>query len=596
MASKEAAFFVSVSPVNSRPMTSRIAALLITLLFLCSVPFGVGAQKPKNAPADRSATDDLLLSTMQKELNRGQTELAKQDPAPYFASYNVTDGDSLVVLSAEGAILASTRTRTRNADVSMRIGAPALDNTHDQERGSGITTGHLPLRDDPDAIARVLWRLTYDEYRKARQSFSNVKTKSAVRAKDEDDSPDFSNEKPASYKETASLPAFPDQKAWEDLARRYSAAFRKYPQVEESLVFLLASDSHSYLVSTEGTKIVTADSIFRIMIQAETRADDGMQLMRVETYQFTDPAKFPSEAEVAANVKKMAADLSALRAAPLAEPYSGPALLSGRASAVFFHEVLGHRVEGQRQRGREEGQTFTKKLNEKVLPEFLSVTDDPTLHTLGGTELSGFYRYDDEGTASSRVEVVKDGILKNFLMGRMPVKNFSNSNGHGRAQAGLMPVGRQGNLIVTSSKTVPDVQLRSRFIQEIKKQNKPYGLYFEDIQGGFTLTSRDLPQAFQVLPVMVWRVYADGRPDELVRGVDIVGTPLTVLTQIAATGDTTSVFNGICGAESGSVPVSAASPAMLFSEMEVQKRKYGDTRPPILPPPSGASDTKGGAN
>jgi predicted Zn-dependent protease len=332
------------------------------------------------------------------------------------------------------------------------------------------------------------------------------------------------------------------------------------------------------------------------MIQAETRADDGMQLMRVETYQFTDPAKFPSEAEVAANVKKMAADLSALRAAPLAEPYSGPALLSGRASAVFFHEVLGHRVEGQRQRGREEGQTFTKKLNEKVLPEFLSVTDDPTLHTLGGTELSGFYRYDDEGTASSRVEVVKDGILKNFLMGRMPVKNFSNSNGHGRAQAGLMPVGRQGNLIVTSSKTVPDVQLRSRFIQEIKKQNKPYGLYFEDIQGGFTLTSRDLPQAFQVLPVMVWRVYADGRPDELVRGVDIVGTPLTVLTQIAATGDTTSVFNGICGAESGSVPVSAASPAMLFSEMEVQKRKYGDTRPPILPPPSGASDTKGGAN
>jgi predicted Zn-dependent protease len=191
--------------------------------------------------------------------------------------------------------------------------------------------------------------------------------------------------------------------------------------------------------------------------------------------------------------------------------------------------------------------------------------------------------------------VVKDGILKNFLMGRLPVKNFSSSNGHGRAQQGLMPVGRQGNLIVTSSKTIPDAQLRSRFIEEIKKQGKPYGLYFEDIQGGFTLTTRELPQAFQVLPVMVWRVYADGRPDELVRGVDIVGTPLTVLTQIAATGDTTSVFNGICGAESGSVPVSAAAPAMLFSDMEVQKRKYGDARPPILPPPPGATDDKGGA-
>jgi TldD protein len=576
-------------------MKSKNAALLAIPVLLIAIPTALFSQKPPTGETPATGSDNLLLATMEKELRRGQSELAKQDPAPYFASYNVTDGESLVILSAQGAILNSTRTHNRAADVSMRIGTPALDNTHDKERASGITSGQLPLRDDPDAIARVLWRLTYDEYRKARQAYTNVKTQSAVRAKDEDDSADFSAEKPATYVEGSPTPAFPDQKAWEELARRYSASFRKYPQVEQSMVFLLATNSHSYLVSSEGTKIVTADAIFRIMIEAETRADDGMQLMRVETYQFTDPAKFPSEAEVAQNVQKMAKDLSALRAAPLAEPYSGPALLSGRAAAVFFHEVLGHRIEGQRQRGREEGQTFTKKLNEKILPEFLSVTDDPTLHALAGTELSGFYRYDDEGSPAARVEVVKDGILKNFLMGRLPVKNFNNSNGHGRAQAGLMPVGRQGNLIVTSSKTVPDVQLRTRFIEEIKKQGRPYGLYFEDIQGGFTLTSRDLPQAFQVLPVMVWRVFADGRMDELVRGVDIVGTPLTVLTQIAATGDTTSVFNGICGAESGSVAVSAASPAMLFSDMEVQKRKYGDERPPILPPPPGAMDVKGGS-
>ena len=576
-------------------MKSKNAALLAIPVLLIAIPTALFSQKPPTGGTTPIASDNLLLAAMEKELRRGQSELAKQDPAPYFASYNVTDGESLVILSAQGAILNSTRTHNRAADVSMRIGTPALDNTHDKERASGITSGQLPLGEDPDAIARVLWRLTYDEYRKARQAYTNVKTQSAVRAKDEDDSDDFSAEQPATYIEGSPTPAFPDQKAWEELARRYSASFRKYPQVEQSMVFLLATNSHSYLVSSEGTKIVTTDAIFRIMIEAETRADDGMQLMRVETYQFTDPAKFPSEAEVAQNVQKMAKDLSALRAAPLAEPYSGPALLSGRAAAVFFHEVLGHRIEGQRQRGREEGQTFTKKLNEKILPEFLSVTDDPTLHTLAGMELSGFYRYDDEGSPAARVEVVKDGILKNFLMGRLPVKNFNNSNGHGRAQAGLMPVGRQGNLIVTSSKTVPDVQLRTRFIEEIKKQGRPYGLYFEDIQGGFTLTSRDLPQAFQVLPVMVWRVYADGRPDELVRGVDIVGTPLTVLTQIAATGDTTSVFNGICGAESGSVAVSAASPAMLFSDMEVQKRKYGDERPPILPPPPGAMDMKGGS-
>ncbi len=573
-------------------MNFKKAISLIILLSLVAI-FG---QKPLHAQKPLAVSDDLLLATMEKELHRGQSELAKQDPAPYFTSYNVTDGESLVILSAQGGILTSTHIRHRAADVSMRIGTPALDNTHDQERYSGISSGQLPQRDDPDAIARVLWRLTYEQYRKARQAYTNVKTKTAVRAKDEDDSPDFSQEKPSTYLEIEKTPspAFPEQKAWEELARRYSASFRQYPQVEESMVFLFAEREHSYLVSTEGTKIVTADAIFRVMIQAETRADDGMQLMRVETFQFSHPSKVPSEAEVAASVKKMATDLSALRAAPLAEPYSGPALLSGRAAAVFFHEVLGHRVEGQRQRGRDEGQTFTKKVNEKIMPEFLSVTDDPTLRTLDGTELSGFYRFDDEGIPAARVEVVKDGILKNFLMGRLPVKNFSNSNGHGRAQSGMMPVGRQGNLIVTSSKTIPDAQLRTRFIEEIKKQGKPYGLYFEDIQGGFTLTTRDLPQAFQVLPVMVWRVYADGRPDELVRGVDIVGTPLTVLTEIAATGDTTSVFNGICGAESGSVPVSAAAPAMLFSEMEVQKRKYGDARPPILPPPPGATEEKGG--
>jgi TldD protein len=570
------------------PMHSKKAAVLGIFLLLVAVVSELRAQKAL------PVADDLLLGTMEKELHRGQSELAKQDPAPYFTSYKVTDAESLVILGAQGAILSSSHARRRTADVSMRIGSPALDNTHDKERSSAISSGQLPQRDDADAIARVLWKLTYEQYRKARQAYTNVKTKTAVRAKDEDDSPDFSDEKPSTYMEKIPSTPFPEQKAWEELARRYSASFRQYPQVEESLVFLYAQRNRSYLVSTEGTKIVTADVIFRVMIQADTRADDGMDLMRVETFQFSEPSKVPSEAEVAASVKKMATDLSALRSAPLAEPYSGPALLSGRAAAVFFHEVLGHRVEGQRQRGRDEGQTFTKKVNQKIMPEFLSVTDDPTLPTLGGTELSGFYRYDDEGDPAKRVEVVKDGILKNFLMGRLPVKGFSNANGHGRAQSGLMPVGRQGNLIVTSSKTIPDIQLRARFIEEIKKQGKPYGLYFEDIQGGFTLTSTSLPQAFQVLPVMVWRVYADGRPDELVRGVDIVGTPLTVLSEIVATGDTTSVFNGICGAESGSVPVSAAAPAMLFSEMEVQKRKYGDARPPILPPPPGATGDQEG--
>jgi TldD protein len=597
--------YTQISAIQKMNSRKAVLSALFLLIFFPSLFFlpgftplhahAAGAKVAKTKKDDqptgaaKSPSDAHLLATVEGELHRGQSELAKLDPAPYFTSYNITDGDVIAVLAAQGGILTSTRQHQRVADVSMRIGKPDLDNTHDRERHSGITSGALPLEDDPDAIARTLWRLTYEEYRKASKAYTNARTKFAVRAKDEDESPDFSVEKPSSYIDVAAPTPLPDQVAWENLARRYSAAFRRY-QIEESMVYLFAAHDRNYLVSTEGTKVVTSDAIFRVVIEGEVLADDGMRLERAETFQSADPSKLPSQAEVDAAVKKIADDLNALRAAPLSEPFSGPALLSGRAAAVFFHEVLGHRIEGQRQKGREEGQTFTKKVNEKILPDFLSVTDDPTLRMLGRTELSGFYRYDDEGMPAERVEVVKDGVLKNFLMGRMPVKNFGNSNGHGRAESGKMPVGRQGNLIVTSSNRVPDAQLRARFLEEIKKQGKPYGLYFEDIEGGFTLTTRDLPQAFQVLPVMVWRVFADGHPDQLVRGVDIVGTPLTTLNQIVATGDTTSVFNGICGAESGSVPVSAAAPMILFSDMEVQKRKYGDTRPPILPPPPGADE------
>jgi len=420
----------------------------ISLLFVFCVLLG-GTRSQAKQPV---VANDLLLTTLQAELERGRAELSKLDPAPYFISYSVADSQSLMVVSAQGGILNSMQGRRRVADVSLRIGTPELDNTDGEQRFSGLTSGQLPLRDDPDAIARVLWKLTYEQYRKAQRAYSEVKTKSAVRAQDEDQSADFSEEKPSTDIDPLHPARFPEQKRWEDLARRFSASFRQDSRVEQSMVVLLGNDNRSYTVSTEGTKVVTQDAIFRVMIQAETRADDGMQLMRVETFQFSDPAKMPTEAEIATIAKKMTDDLEALRNAPLAEPYSGPALLSGRAAAVFFHEVLGHRVEGQRQRGRDEGQTFAKKINEKVMPEFLSVTDDPTLRSLGGRELSGWYRYDDEGIPASRVEVVKDGVLKNFLMGRMPVKNFSHSNGHGRSQAGMMPVGRQANLIVTSSK------------------------------------------------------------------------------------------------------------------------------------------------
>jgi len=566
-----------------RRVVRAAASCALALQLACAFPTLAADETASHSAAPSSP--DAVLDTMKSELNRATAELGKTDQPPYYISYTVYDQDFVVLVGAYGSLLTDSSAQRRHADVRMRVGTPALDNTHGQSRSSGISSGSLPISDDKDAIARVLWELTDREYKRAVPSLLNVKTSTAVRAEEEDKSPDFSKEKPQTYIGQGSKHPEFNRTAWEGEIKRISAAFRKYPEVYFASVVLQVQNAKERLVNSEGTTIVEPNYSARMIMEAQTRAEDGMELLRVETFQAPSASGLPNEADLLAKVDKMSEDLKALRKAPIAEPYDGPALLSGRAAAVFFHEVLGHRLEGHRQRDEEEGQTFTKKVGQEVLPKFLSVTDDPTLGEMNDIKLAGNYAFDDEGTPAQKVEVIKDGILQSFLMSRMPIKNFGQSNGHGRNQPGLMPTGRQGNLIVTSTQTVPEAQMRQRLIDEIKKQSKPFGLYFDDIQGGFTLTTRALPQAFQVLPVIVYKVYADGRPDELVRGVDIVGTPLAALTRIITTSDKPQVFNGVCGAESGQVPVSAIAPAMLFSEMEVQKRQHSRDRPPILPPP-----------
>jgi TldD protein len=525
------------------------------------------------------------MHTLQQELDRAMSSLAKADPAPYFMSYSANEESGAVIVGSQGAIIADANRHERSVDISVRVGGRDLDNTHGENRFNAITTASLPVDDKADAIARVLWLNTDHMYKKAAQIYLEVKTRTKVRAQEEDASPDFTAEKPEVHVGKAALPADFDHKAWEDRVRRYSAIFAKYPGIEHSTIMLVVQSSTHYFVSSEGARVVDSRPLIRVLALGSTLADDGMELARSETFDAPSFDKLASDQTIIAGIEKIAGDLQKLKKASVVEPFSGPALLSGRAAAVFFHEVVGHRLEGQRQRGENEGQTFTKMVGQPVLPSFLTVEDDPTLATLGGVELSGHYSYDQEGEKGQRVDLITDGVLKQFLMSRMPVKGFDHSNGHGRAQDGLMPVGRQGNLIVRSSNSVPDAELRQKLIDEIKKQGKPFGLYFEDIAGGFTLTLRTMPQAFQVMPLMVWKVYPDGRPDELVRGVDIIGTPLNALKRIILTGDKMAVFNGECGAESGAVPVSAAAPAMLFSEIEVQKVAQGHERPPVLPPP-----------
>jgi TldD protein len=259
--------------------------------------------------------------------------------------------------------------------------------------------------------------------------------------------------------------------------------------------------------------------------------------------------------------------------------------MSPRATGVIFHEIFGHRIEGQREKRENQSQTFRDKVGQQVLPEFLSVYSDPTAKKYGATELAGFYKFDDEGVRARKVTVVENGILKNFLMSRLPVDGFPESNGHGRRNIRRPVAGRQSNLLVVASQTVTPEELKKELIVEVARQKLPYGLYFEDIAGGFTSVGRGGPNSFEVIPIMVYRIYPDGH-EELVRGVDLIGTALTTFNKILAAENQSAAFNGMCGAESGLVPVSAGGPGLLFREIEVQKKPKSQELSPILGPPS----------
>jgi TldD protein len=541
-----------------------------------------------------AAQSTVLLDAMSQELNRNFTALKqKADPPPYFISYEITEVEYKTVSGTLGSVDATGSGKERELDVSVRVGSPKLDNYHSVNGDRGRFTSGAPItfENSVDAINRRLWLETDRSYRAAAQRLIRINTNSQVKVAAADDSNDFDTEPPSVAAEPLPKLEFNPQE-WNGRVRKLSVRFANYPHVLTSHVTVTGQTDNRYFVNTEGSRIQHGRGFARVVITASAKATDGTDVSSFATFEAVDASGLPDDKTLDAAVDQVANEVTNLLKAPEAEPFVGPAIFSGRAAGVFFHEIFGHRVEGHRQKDEAEGQTFTKSVGAKVLPDFLSVVFDPTRRKINGIDLNGWYDYDDEGVKARPVLAVDKGVLKTFLMSRSPIKGFDESNGHGRRQPGYEIVSRQSNLIVESSNTVSDAKLRDMLIAEIKRQNKPYGLYFADITSGFTLTQRAGLQAFKVIPVIVYRVYPDGRPDELVRGVDIVGTPLASFAKILATGDKEEVFNGYCGAESGSVPVSAVAPPILVSEIEVEKKAKSNDRPPLLTEP--ASMEKGG--
>jgi TldD protein len=535
-----------------------------------------------------AAAQSTLLDAMSQELTRNFTVLKqKAEPPPYFLSYEITEQEYKSISGTLGTIDSTGAGKERVLDVSVRVGSPKLDNYHSVRGDRGrVTTGAvITYEDSVNSIKRRLWLETDRAYRSASQRLIRISTNAQVKVADADTSDDFSPEPPAVHQQAAVKLDF-DAAGWTERVRQLSARFKNYQKVLTSHISVSAQTDTRYFVNTDGSRLQHGRGFARVVITASAKASDGTDLSSFQTFEAVDASGLPDDKALNAAVDLVANDVTNLLRAPEAEPFVGPAIFSGRAAGVFFHEIFGHRVEGHRQKDEAEGQTFTKSVNGKVLPDFLSVVFDPTRKKVGGIDLNGWYDYDDEGVKGSPVLAVDKGVLKTFLMSRSPISGVDHSNGHGRRQPGYEVVSRQSNLIVESSNAVSDAKLRQMLIAEVKKQGKPYGLYFRDITGGFTTTARAGLQAFKVIPVIVYRIYPDGRPDELVRGTDIVGTPLSSFSKIMATSDKPDVFNGYCGAESGSVPVSAVSPAILVSEIEIEKKAKSSDRPPLLPEPT----------
>lgn len=538
--------------------------------------------------------ETVLIRAMKKELDRSFSRLKNAGDNPlYFLCYRVYDNDELKLGASFGALNQNQESHRRSLDIEARVGSTEIDNTHKLREsmeglfdrlfggGGGVD---FSVDDDEAAIRTALWLETDQVFKSAQRKYMQVKANHTVKVSEEDQSADFSVSKPIIDTEVPlTLPI--DKAAWEVRLRKLSAIYKEYPEITQSDVELNGDCVQRYLVNSEGSIIQTSDRQARVFTSASALAADGMRVNLYDSVDVLDPANLPDDKLLEERIRKLAKSVVELKNAHIAEPYVGPAILRNRAAGVFFHEILGHRVEGHRQKDEEEGRTFSKKVGEKIMPDFISVFDDPSLKELNSKTLAGFYHYDNEGIEAQKVSIVDRGILKNFLMGRSPISNFNVSNGHSRAQPGQPPVARQGNLVVQSNKEVPYEELKKMLIEEAKRQGKPYGLVFDEIAGGFAITQTFMPQSFELLPLRVTRVWVDGRPDELLRGVNLVGTPLASLETIMAAANDTDTFNGVCGAESGWVPVSASAPSLLVRTLEIAREWKEQSKPPILPPP-----------
>jgi len=536
---------------------------------------------------------------MQTELKRTMDRLKTAGKAPvYYLAYRLYECPYESITAAYGTLNDDRGGSLRMLSVDLRVGSPHFDNTHFlrgqnssapqiYERSTRLDSV-LPASGAGLPLAQALWIKSDSAFRDAQQRYSDLVANNDVMSAEEDKSDDFSFQ-PKRIQLSPLRKAHIDKALWQGRIKRLSRLFLGHPTLlNDSTISLVSEPRTRYFVNSEGSEEIEQRISFRINIHVSCLAKDGMSLSLWDSIESPDVDLLPDEKTLSQRVVSLINKLEKLRDAPVAEPYVGPAILSGEAAAVFYHETFGHRIEAVHEKSENEGKTFSRKLGTKVMPSFLSVIDDPTKEMAQGKFLNGHYLYDDEGVPGRAVTLAKNGVLTGYLVSRTLVQGCKSSNGHGRSSPGWNPVARQANLFVVADKAnqVSPQTLRALLVAEAKKQHKEYGLLFDEIAGGATATATDSEQTYWINPLIVYKVFVDGRPDQLIRGSQIVGTPLSALEHVMAAGNDPAVFNGECGRESGPVPVSAVSPSLLLQSLETKRSAKNFDKLPILPNPT----------
>lgn len=546
----------------------------LILFSIFSMSFGAFAQAPE---------PDVLIRAAEDEMARTVTQLQLRDYGkPYFVEYGIEDEEVFSVQAKFGAITASGINRARNASVQIRLGNYDFDNTNLYTTGTLASSVNLALDDDYDSIRHDLWLISDAVYKSSIEQMSSKKAflqNNTV----EEKLPDLSHEKLVVSIEVRRKLEI-DQAKWEAFIRSLSAIFRKYPEITDSSVSFYARLENRYLINNEGTKIRVPTFLISLNVYAEATTPEGLKLTPSCHIYARSFDKLPSETQITKTVEKMADDLTKLRNAPaFAETYIGPVLFTDRAAVQLFSQLLAPNLDVARpplgSNSDAETGPFAERVNRRVLPASISITDDPTLTEINGYDLIGSYTLDRQGVEAKPLTIIENGILKNQLASRVPTKRYPTSNGRARSGYGTPYI---SNLVVEAKGGKSFAELKQELLNSCKAQDLAYGILLREIDSTFGASGNSLTP-----PIMAYKVYvADGR-EELIRNLSIDSFPLRELRQLLGVGSDRFSLNHLNGNghQGDGIPYSVTAPSILMDELVLRKDTSSKAKPLIMTHP-----------